>query len=639
MAEPTAETMVEEAIEPAAGTGVEEMVETTVQELAELESVAVRFAGDSGDGSQLIGGEFANTSAIVGNDISTMPDFPAEIRAPAGTLPGVSGFQVHIASEDIYTPGDDPQVLVAMNPAALKVNIDDMPPGAVIVVNKDNFTRGNLRKAGYTTSPLEDGSLKDYRVCEVPLTTLHKNALEGVEGLTNRQIDMMKNMFALGLSYWIFDRPLEPTVRMLKKKFASRPAIVEGNVRTLKAGYHYGETTEEFQLRYRVLKAPVLPGTYRAVNGAQATAMGFATAAHQAGKTLFYGSYPITPASAILEELAALKNFDVRTFQAEDEIAAVGSAIGAAFGGAFAATGTSGPGVALKSEAINLAVVLELPLVIANYQRGGPSTGLPTKVEQSDLLQCLFGRNGESPIPMVAAATPTECFDMAIEAFRIAVESMTPVFFMADGYLVTSSEPWKIPDPEDIPPIRVEHLTDPEGFQPYLRHPETLSRPWALPGTPGLEHRIGGLGKQDITGNVSYDPQDHEHIVKLRADKIARIADRIPQQEVLGPPEGDLLVVGWGSTYGAIRTAVRMAQTRGRAVASAHLRYLNPFPKNLADILSRYKKILVPEMNLGQLALLLQSRYLVKVTSYPKVQGQSFKVSEIARKINEMLES
>ena len=622
-----------------AETAVEEAAETMVQDLAEIESVAIRFAGDSGDGSQLIGGEFANTSAIVGNDISTMPDFPAEIRAPAGTLPGVSGFQVHISSEDIFTPGDEPLVLVAMNPAALKANVDDLPPGGILIVNTDSFTRNNLRKAGYRANPLEDGSLKSLRVCRVPLTTLHKNAVEGIEGLSNRQIDMMKNMFALGLSYWIFDRPLEPTIGMLEKKFASRPTVVEANLRTLKAGYYYGETTEEFQLRYRVARAPVEPGTYRAVTGAQATALGLVTAARKAGKTLFYGSYPITPASAILEELAALKNFDVRTFQAEDEIAAIGSSIGAAFGGAFAATGTSGPGVALKSEAINLAIVLELPLVIANFQRGGPSTGLPTKTEQSDLLQVFFGRNGESPIPVISASTPADCFTMAIEACRIAAESMTPVFLMADGYLVTSSEPWKIPDPSEIPPINVQNRTDPEGFQPYMRDPDTLARPWVLPGTPGLEHRIGGLGKQDITGNVSYDPHDHEHIVKIRAEKVARIADRIPEQDVFGPPSGDLLIVSWGSTFGAVRSAVRKACAQGKSVASAHLNYLNPFPKNLGDVLSRYKVVVVPELNLGQLALLLNARYPVKVISYPKIQGQPFKIAEIARKIDEILET
>jgi 2-oxoglutarate ferredoxin oxidoreductase subunit alpha len=606
--------------------------------LANVESIAIRFAGDSGDGSQLIGGEFANTSAIIGNDISTMPDFPAEIRAPAGTLPGVSGFQVRISSEDIYTPGDEPQVLVAMNPAALKANVGDLPDGGLIIANIDNFNRNNLRKAGYENDPLEDDSMKAYRVCKVPITSLHKEALADIEGLSNRQVDMMKNFFALGLTYWVFDRPLEPTMRMLEKKFASKPDVVEANVRTMKAGYNYGETTEEFQYQYKVSKAPVQPGTYRSITGAQATAMGFVTAATKANRMLFYGSYPITPASGILEELAGFKNFNVRTVQAEDEIAAIGSAIGAAFGGALAATGTSGPGVALKSEAIGLAVVLELPLVIANIQRGGPSTGLPTKTEQSDLLQCYFGRNGECPVPMVAAATPADCFTMGIEACRIALESMTPVFFLSDGYLNTSSEPWKIPDPDDIPPINVEYRTDPEGFQPYLRDPQTLARPWAIPGTPGLEHRIGGLGKQDITGNVSYDPDDHQHMVNTRAEKVAAIADRIPLQDVEGPSRGELLVLGWGGTYGALRSAVRKAQSDGLSVAHAHIRYLNPFPKNLGNILTRYRKVLVPELNMGQLSLLLNAKFPLRVVPFNKVKGQPFKISEISDKINELLE-
>lgn len=621
-----AETPVEEKAESAEG-------------LAEVDAIAVRFAGDSGDGSQLIGGEFANTSAILGNDISTLPDYPAEIRAPAGTLPGVSAFQVQISSEEIFTPGDQPDVLIAMNPAALKTNVGDLPRGGVLIVNTDNFTKNNLRKAGYAENPLEDGSLDAYRVCEVPLTSLHKEALAHLDGLTNRQIDMMKNFFGLGLVYWIFDRPLEPTIHMLEQKFASRPIVVEGNVTTMKAGYNYGENTEQFQARYRVTKAPVEPGTYRAVTGAQATALGLVTAAHKAGHTLFYGSYPITPASSLLEELAALKNFDVRTFQAEDEIAAIGSVIGAAFGGAFAATGTSGPGVALKSEGINLALVCELPMVIVNFQRGGPSTGLPTKAEQSDLLQCMYGRNGESPMVIIAASTPADCFDVAMEAFRLAVETMSPVFLMCDGYLVFSSEPWLIPDPADLPTIDVKHWTDADSFQPYSRDPETLARPWALPGTPGLEHRIGGLGKQDITGNVSYDPDDHQHMINTRAAKVAKIADRIPEQDVFGPEWGDLLVVGWGSTYGAIRSAVRRAQAKDQKVAHAHLRYLNPFPRNLGDLLLKYDKVLVPELNMGQLSTLLDAKFPLKVISYPKVEGQPFKIAEITTKIDEVLEN
>jgi 2-oxoglutarate ferredoxin oxidoreductase subunit alpha len=621
-----AETPVEETAESAEG-------------LAEVDAIAVRFAGDSGDGSQLIGSEFANTSAIIGNDISTLPDYPAEIRAPAGTLPGVSAFQVHISSEEIFTPGDQPDVLIAMNPAALKAHVDDLRLGGVLIANTDNFTKGNLRKAGYTKDPLEDGSLKAYRVCTVPLTTLHKEAIAHLNGLSNRQIDMMKNFFGLGLVYWIFDRPLEPTIRMLEQKFGKLPIIVEGNVTTMKAGYNYGENTEQFQYRYLVTKAPVEPGTYCAITGAQATAFGFVTAAHKAGQTLFYGSYPITPASSLLEELAALKNFDVRTFQAEDEIAAIGSTIGAAFGGAFAATGTSGPGIALKSEAINLALVCELPLVITNFQRGGPSTGLPTKAEQSDLLQCMYGRNGESPMIIVAASTPADCFYTGMEAFRLAVETMSPVFLMCDGYLVFSSEPWKIPNPEDLPTIDVTHWTDTETFQPYSRDPETLARPWALPGTPGLEHRIGGLAKQDGSGNVSYDSDDHQHMVNTRAAKVARVADRIPEQDVFGPEWGDLLVVGWGSTYGALRSAVRRAQAKGLKVAHAHLRYLNPFPRNLGDLLLKYDRVLVPELNMGQLSMMLDAKFPLKVISYPKVEGQPFKIAEITNKIDEVLEN
>ncbi|MBI2950451.1 2-oxoacid:acceptor oxidoreductase subunit alpha [bacterium] len=606
-------------------------------EVVELESVAIRFAGDSGDGIQVTGTQFTNTSAVLGNDVSTLPDYPAEIRAPQGTLAGVSGFQVNFSSQDIFTPGDAPQVLVAWNPAALKANIEDLEPGGTVIVNTDNFTPNDLRKAGYKGSPLEDGSLKGCRVVKVPLTTLNRNALEGMEGLTTKQKDLSQNMFALGLVFWMYDRPLDNTLQWFQEKFGKRPQVVEANTRALKAGYHFGETMEEFRTRYRVPKAPTQPGVYRKITGYEATAMGMVTAARKAGKTLFYGSYPITPASAILEELAALKHFDVRTFQAEDEIAAMGSVIGAAFGGAFAATGTSGPGICLKSEAINLAIVLELPMVIADIQRGGPSTGLPTKTEQADLLQVLFGRNGESPIPVVAPCTPADCFNMAIEAFRVAVRSMTPVIFLSDGYLAFSSEPWRIPDPETIPRIEVRHRADPEGFLPYARDEKTLARPWALPGTPGLEHRIGGLGKQDITGNISYSPEDHERIVKVRAEKVARIADVIPALDVFGPADGKLHVVGWGGTFGAIRSAVRSAQASGKSIAHAHIRYLNPFPRNLGKVLGRFEKVLVPELNFGQLALLLNGRFPVRVTPLSKVQGQPFKIGEILGTINEMV--
>lgn len=611
--------------------------ETLEGSFEELESVAIRFAGDSGDGMQLTGTQFTTTSAVIGNDVSTMPDFPAEIRAPAGTLAGVSGFQVNISNHDIYTPGDSPQVLVAMNPAALRANLNDLEPGGTAIVNTDEFTPANLRKANYESNPLEDGSLKGYRVQGVPLTSLNRHALAGIEGLGNKDKDRCKNFFALGLTFWMYDRSLETSLHWIQDKFGRKPQVAEANTRALKAGYHYGETTESFGSRYRVAKASLPPGLYRKITGNEAAALGFVTAARKAGKTLFYGSYPITPASGILEELAALKNFDVRTFQAEDEIAAIGSVIGAAFGGAFAVTGTSGPGICLKSEAMGLAITLELPLVIADIQRGGPSTGLPTKTEQSDLLQVMFGRNGESPIVVVAAATPSDCFTMAMEAFRLAVRAMTPVVFLSDGYLATSAEPWRIPDPDDLPTVEVRHRTDPIDFHAYLRDEVTLGRPWALPGTPGLEHRIGGLGKQDVTGNVSYDPQDHEQMVKIRAEKIARLANAIPEQPVFGLTSGDLLVVSWGGTYGAVRQAVELAQASGKSVAHAHVRYLNPFPRNLGKVLASYDRILVPELNLGQLSLLLDARFHVCVEKLSKVQGRPFKIAEVLGRINELL--
>ena len=605
----------------------------------ERDSVVIRFSGDSGDGMQFTGTQFINTSAVLGNDVSSFPDFPAEIRAPAGTIAGLSGFQVNFASTELFTAGDAPQVLVAMNPAALKANLEDLEEGGLIIVNSDAFTRNNLRKAGYENSPLEDGSIRGYEVQQVPLTTLNRTALEDVEGLSNQQKDLAKNAFALGLTYWIFDRPLATTLSFIERKFAKNPAVVQANTRALKAGYYYGENTEVFSARVRVpQREAVEPGTYRRVNGNEALVMGMVTAAVKASKTLFYGSYPITPASSILEDLAALKTFNVRTFQAEDEIAAVGAALGAAFGGSLAATASSGPGIALKSEAINLAVVLELPLVVINVQRGGPSTGLPTKTEQSDLLQVLFGRNGESPVPILSPATPGECFELVIEAFRIAVRSMTPVFLLSDGYVATSSEPWRIPDSKQIQPIEIEHRSDPDGYDPYMRDSRSLGRPWVVPGTAGLEHRVGGLGKQDITGNVSYDPNDHEYIVKLRAEKVERVKDYIPELEVLGPDQGELLVLGWGGTYGAIRAAVEQAQRRGKSVAAAHLRYLNPFPANLGNILGRYRQILLPELNLGQLAMLIQARFPVRVIRLNKVQGQPFQIREIAVKIDEILD-
>ncbi len=606
-------------------------------EFIELDSVVIRFAGDSGDGMQLTGTQFTNTSAVFGNDVSTLPDFPAEIRAPAGTLPGVSGFQVNLSASDIRTPGDAPQVLVAMNPAALATNLQDLEPGGTIIINTDAFTTKNLQKAYYESNPLEDGSLQGYQVHKLPITTLNRNALEEIEGLTAKEIDRSKNFFALGLAYWIFDRPLEPTLNWLEKKFARRPLVVEANARALRAGYYIGETTETFQTRYQIRPARLNPGTYRKVTGNEAAAMGFVTAAQKAGKPLFYGAYPITPASDILHFLAPLKHFDVRTLQAEDEIAAMGAVVGAAFGGAFAVAGTSGPGVALKSEAIGLGMILELPMVIANIQRAGPSTGMPTKPEQSDLLQALFGRNGESPVPVLAPVSPADCFDVAIEAFRLAVRATCPVFFLSDGYLANSSEPWMIPDPDTIAPIRVEHPTVSEdSFLPYERDPQTLARRWAIPGTPGLEHRVGGLEKQKDTGNVSYDPENHEYMTRLREDKIQRLQDIIPDQPVFGPRRGEMLVIGWGSTYGAIRTAVEQSQRAGRTVAHAQIRYLNPFPRNLKAILGRYEKILVPEMNRGQLAMLLQGRFARRVHSFPKVQGRPFSIAEIREKIAEV---
>ncbi|RMG97198.1 MAG: 2-oxoacid:acceptor oxidoreductase subunit alpha [Chloroflexi bacterium] len=607
----------------------------------ELESIVIRFAGDSGDGMQLTGTQFTNTSAVFGNDVSTMPDFPAEIRAPAGTLAGVSGFQVNFSHRDVLTPGDAPQVLVAMNPAALKATLPELEKGGIIIVNTDSFTRTNLKKAGYESNPLEDGSLQGYQVHKVPLTSLNREALKDIEGLSTKEKDRSQNFFALGLTFWIFDRPMDTTIAWLEKKFAKRPELIEANRRALEAGYYFGETTEAFQRRFRVRPATLPPGTYRKVTGNEALALGLVTAAQKMGKPLFYGTYPITPASDILHALAPLRHFDVRTFQAEDEIAAMGSVIGAAFGGALAVTGTSGPGIALKSEAMNLGVMLELPMVIVDVQRGGPSTGLPTKTEQSDLLQVMFGRNGESPIPVLAAASPADCFNMAIEACRLAVRAMTPVVLLSEGFLANSSEPWRIPDANEIPSIEVKH---PEGrtngdtpFFPYQRDPETLARPWAIPGTPGLEHRIGGLSKAPVTGNVSYDPAHHEQMVKERAEKVARLADVIPEQEVYGPKQGDLLVLSWGGTYGAARTAVSLAQSRGLSVAHAHLRYLNPFPRNLETILRSYKRILIPELNYGQLAFLLRGRFVLdNIISYPKLHARPFKIAEISRKIEEL---
>lgn len=606
-------------------------------EIQEVHRVVIRFAGDSGDGMQLTGSQFSLASVVARKDISTLPEFPAEIRAPAGTLGGVSAFQIQVADQDILTPGDQPDVLVAMNPASLKVSLPELPRGALIIVNTDAFTAANLKKAGYERNPLEDGSLKDYQVIPVPITRLNRDAVKEVKGLDSKFVDRTKNFFALGLVYWLFDLPLEPTLEWIEKKFGRRnPAVAEANRRALQAGYHFGETTELFQRRYRIRKAHFPPGTYRRVTGNEAVAMGLVAAARKAGKRLFYGAYPITPASDILHHLALLRHFDVLAFQAEDEIAAMGAAVGAAFAGALAVVGTSGPGMLLKAEALNLAVMAELPVVVIDVQRAGPSTGMPTKVEQGDLLMAFYGRNGESPLIIVAPATPAECFDMAIEAVRLAFRAMAPVIYLSDGFLANSSEPWRIPDPEKLPALQVKHPTAPQNgrFLPFQRDPETLARPWALPGTPGLEHRIGGLEKEPGTGNVSYDPQHHRQMVQERAEKIARLAEVIPDVEVDGPEEGDLLLVGWGSTYGAIREAVYQAQQEGKSVAHVHLRYLNPFPRNLGDVLRRYRGILVPELNTGQLAQLLRARFLVDARPLPKVQGRPFKVREIKAAID-----
>jgi 2-oxoglutarate ferredoxin oxidoreductase subunit alpha len=602
----------------------------------EFDRVTIRFAGDSGDGMQVTGTQFTKTSAVFGNDVSTIPDIPAEIRAPQGSLPGVSAFQVSFSSYDIFTPGDQPDVLVAMNPAALKVHLPDIPKGGLIIVNTDEFTPTNLKKAAYASNPLEDGTLDGYRVYRVPISTLNSRALRD-SGLTAQEIDRSKNMFALGLVFWMFSRSLDTTLRWNQERFKRNPAVMKANETTLKAGYHYGETTEMFAVHYHVPKAKLPPGLYRNITGNEATALGFLAASKLAGLPLFYGSYPITPASDILHELAAFKNFGVRTFQAEDEIAAIGAAIGASFGGAMGMTGTSGPGIALKSEAMGLAVMVELPIVIIDVQRSGPSTGIPTKTEQADLLQCMFGRNGEAPIPIVAPRSSSDCFYIAIEAWRIAIKYRTPVIFLSDLYLGVGSEPWLVPDFKSLPRIDPAFATDPETFQPYKRDPETLARPWALPGTPGLEHRIGGLEKRDITGNVNYEPGNHDLMVKLRAEKVARIANDIPDVEVDGEP-GGLLVLGWGSTYGVIITAAQRVRARGKKVATAHLRYLNPFPRNLGEVLARYDKVLIPENNLGQLRLLIRGRYLVDAAGLNIVSGRPFSISQVEDRVLDLLD-
>jgi len=601
-----------------------------------IDQAVIRFAGDSGDGMQITGSQFTNTVALYGNDIATFPDFPAEIRAPAGTIPGVSGFQLNFSSGEVYTPGDSVDVLVAMNPAALKVNLADLKANGILIVNSDSFEEADLRKAHVTSNPLEDNTLDKFRVFPVELRRLTRAALQHL-GLDAKSMDRCKNFFALGMCYWLYNRSMDPTVRWIDDKFSKKPLLSEANKLALKAGYSYCEATEAFQISYEIPPAQLTPGTYRNLSGNQALAIGFVTAAQKAGLKLFLGSYPITPASDILHELSKYKNFGVLTFQAEDEIAAITSAIGAAYSGALAITATSGPGMALKTEALGLAVMTELPIVVCNIQRGGPSTGLPTKTEQADLLQALFGRNSEAPVPVLAAATPGDCFWTALEASRIALKYMVPVIVLSDGYLANGAEPWRIPTAEEIPPIPVKFETNPEGFFPYKRDPQTLARPWAIPGTPGLEHRIGGIEKQDVTGNVNYEPLNHEKMVRIRAAKVEAIRQDIPDVVPTGDPEGDLLLVSWGSTFGSVAQAVNEQREKGRKIGHLHLRHLNPLPGNVGDVLKRYKKVLVPELNMGQLLWLLRAKFLVDAVGLNKIQGRPFKQSELEQKIEEML--
>ena len=601
--------------------------------IEEVDDVAIRFAGDSGDGIQLTGTKFTESTALAGNDLATFPDFPAEIRAPAGTLAGVSGFQIHFASREIRTPADQPDVLVALNPAALRANIRDLRPGGLLVVNRDAFTTRNLERAGYTGDPLPE--LRErYRVVEVPITRMTREALQDL-GLSQREMDRCKNFFALGLMYWLYSRPLEPTLRWLDQRF--RDPIREANRRVLLAGTHFGETTELFPVHFVVPPAKIEPGRYRNITGNTALAWGILAAGELLDAPVLLGAYPITPASDILHELARFRHFGVKTFQAEDEIAAMCAAVGASFAGSLGVCTTSGPGMVLKQEALNLAVMAELPVVVIDVQRAGPSTGMPTKTEQGDLLLTLFGRNSDSPIPVLAPDSPGDCFHTVIEAFRLAVRFMTPVAVLSDSYLANSSEPWRIPDVKALPRIRIEHPLEAAGFQPYARDPETLARPWAIPGTPGLEHRIGGLEKQDLTGNVSYDPVNHERMVRLREAKVARVAEEIPSVEVNGPERGELLVLGWGSTRGAILTAVEEVRAAGQVVSCAHLRHLNPFPSNLGQVLAGFDRVLVPELNRGQLTRLIRSEFLAPAECLSKVQGQPFRVSEIRARIEALL--
>lgn len=610
-----------------------------------LKDVVIKFAGDSGDGMQLTGSQFTNNTALLGIDLSTFPDFPAEIRAPIGTVPGVSGFQLHFSSDHIYTPGDNYDVLVAMNAAALKVNLKSLKKGGKIIVNEDGFDIKNLRLAMYPQgiNPLEDGTLENYEVIRLDVTKMTREALKDFTGLGTKEKDRAKNMFVLGFLYWMYNRTPDNTIQFLKEKFGKNPEILESNIKVLQAGYFFGETSETFTSRYSMAKAQLPPGSYRSIMGNQALAYGLIAASLKSNLSLFLGTYPITPASDILHELSKHKNFGIRTFQAEDEIAAVTSAIGASYGGNLGVTTTSGPGMALKTEAMGLAVMLEIPLLIIDVQRGGPSTGLPTKTEQSDLLQAYYGRNGECPMPIVAARTPSDCFRVAFEAVRISVQHMTPVIMLSDGYIANGAEPWRYPQSEDLPPIEVnfkEQLAEDESqFMPYQRD-EKLVRPWAVPGTAGLEHRVGGLEKQDITGNVSYDPENHQHMVKVRQQKVDNIADHIPLQELdSGPEKGKLLVLGWGSTYGAIKSAVKELQAAGHPVSHAHLTYLRPFPKNLGDILKNFDQVLIPEINNGQLIKIIRDEFLVNAKGYNKIMGIPITKTELVNEILRLMKS
>jgi 2-oxoglutarate/2-oxoacid ferredoxin oxidoreductase subunit alpha len=619
-----------------------------VKSVVELDRVVIRLAGDSGDGMQLTGNRFTSETASFGNDLSTLPNFPAEIRAPTGTLPGVSSFQLHFADHDIMTPGDAPDVLVAMNPAALKANLVDLPGGGLLIVDSDEFSPRNLAKVGYATNPLEDGSLEGWQTVSVPLTSMTTDALKD-SGLGKKEAERSKNMFTLGLLSWMYHRPTEGTVRFLERTFRRKPEIAAANITAFRAGYNYGETTEAFAVSYEVKPAPMAPGRYRNISGNQALALGLVAAGQRSGLPLFLGAYPITPASDILHELSKHKSFDVRTFQAEDEIAGIGSALGASFGGALGVTTTSGPGVALKAETIGLAVMTELPLVIVDVQRGGPSTGLPTKTEQSDLLQAMFGRNGEAPVPVIAPRSPGDCFDGALEATRIALTYRTPVILLSDGYLANGAEPWAIPNVEDLPDLRVEFASEPNGraedgeegvFLPYLRDPETLARPWAIPGTSGMQHRIGGLEKADRTGNISYDAANHDFMVRTRQAKIDGIAASLPPTEV-DDPDGNatVAVIGWGSTYGPIGAACRRIRRSGRSIAQIHLRHLNPMPADLGDILRRFDRVVCPEMNLGQLAMLLRAKFLIDIESHTQVRGLPFRAAELAAVLQDAIDA